>query len=114
MAKGLTVSVYRPADHGDCTNGGASSKVAQFTVTGIGVDGRKIDEIFEPTDKAPEAQIVPHPTVKDYFYLVPLELIESNKWVMFGGNLAYCSDSRIQKAFGGHALKIHDRVEEYR
>ena len=112
--KGLTVTVYRPADGHDCTNGGASSKVTQFTVTGLGVDGLPIDDIFEPSEKAPEAKIVPHPTIKGYFYLVPLELVESKKWVMFGGNIADCSDSRIQKAFGHRPLKIHDRVEEYR
>lgn len=112
--KGITVSVYRNASLGDCTNGGASSKVNRFTVTGYGVDGIKIDEIFEPCENAPEAKIVQHPTIKTHFYLVPLELVESNKWVMFGGNLAFCSDSRIIQAFGGGALKIHDRVEEYR
>ena len=74
MAKGLTISVYRNAQFGDCTNGGASSRVSEFTL----VDS-SIPEISEVSENAPEIRRIEHPTIKGYYYLMPAELIESRK-----------------------------------
>jgi hypothetical protein len=51
-------------------------------------------------------------------HLVPLELFESGKWAMFGGNYAGTSDGRwseMGRTIFGHdyldIVQIHDRVE---
>ena len=104
--KGIIISVYRDARGGDCTNGGQSSQVKQFTLIGNG-----IAEIFEANETAPAIRIVNHPTVKGYQFLVPQTLIDSGKWTMMGGNFGWSSDSRIGRVFGGRPMPIHDRVE---
>lgn len=105
---GLRVSVYR-SSLGDCTNGGVSSKYDNLTV--VNADGP-----FDPSEDAPAAKLVvgPYDTIR----LVPVDLLETNAWVMFGGNLASTSDSRFGEAIeklGGDrfaaAVKIFDRVE---
>lgn len=105
---GLRVNVYRSAGQ-DCTNNGVSSRYDTLTV--VNADGP-----FDPSDDAPAAILTvgPFGTIR----LEPVELYESNQWVMFGGNLASTSDSRFGEAIeklGGDrfaaAVNIHDRVE---
>lgn len=44
---------------------------------------------------------------KDYFSFKPKS---ETRWVMFGGNFAYTSDSRFGK-FSDYPVPIHDRIE---
>jgi len=108
---GMIVHVYRDS-FADCTNGGVSSQYDGLCV--VNVDGP-----FDPCDKYPAAKLVDDaPMGRPYPKIVPLDLLESNKWVMFGGNLANASDSRwriaVEKSGGGPAgaLPIFDRVEQ--
>lgn len=108
---GLNVSVYR-SPLGDGTNGGESSRYQQFCL--INVEGP-----CKPNDDTPAAELV----VKDFggsigktLRIVPVS--KQGKWVMFGGNFAFTSDSRfseacdkLMKGAGGFAVKIFDRVE---
>jgi len=105
---GLSVSIYRDGSGYDCTNGGASSKFDKGIVTGykIGEDS----QIFPPSDDCPEYVIL-----RDFvnggqerIRAVPVELVESGKWTMFGGNFLYTCDSRFPS---DQPIKIHDRVE---
>jgi len=108
---GLLVEVFRWS-LGDCTNGGVSSKHNKLCL--INVDGP-----FEPSDDAPAARIICHPTVKEHCYIVPETLLRGGPAFMAGGNFAYTSDSRFHEAVyrltgtkGSFAVSIHDRVEE--
>lgn len=105
---GLILSVYRPADFGecDCTNGGISASHDRLTVTNV--DG--------PFDPSPDAPAV-------YLEKGPLGAIRlksptnDGRWTMFGGNYAGTSDSRfndaVERLIGYRAgvVPIHDRVE---
>ena len=108
---GMIVHVYRDS-FADCTNGGVSSQYDGLCV--VNVDGP-----FDPCDKYPAAKLVDDaPMGRPYPKIVPLDLLESNKWVMFGGNIAHTGDSRFKQAvekWGGGpagALPIFDRVEQ--
>jgi len=108
---GMIVHVYKDS-FADCTNGGVSSKSNGLCV--VNVEGP-----FNPSDEYPAAKLVDDaPMGRPYPKIVPLELLEQNKWVMFGGNLANASDSRwriaVEKSGGGPAgaLPIFDRVEQ--
>jgi len=105
---GIRVTVYR-SPYGDSSNGGPSSRVAEFTV--VNCDGP-----FEPDAKSPAAvlQVGPNNSIR----LVPQSVLDSKKWYMFSGNYAGASDSRftraIEKLLGQSfygAVAIHDRVE---
>jgi len=104
--KGLMVEIYRDSKLGDCTNGGVSSKCNGGVITG---DRVKCD-VFSPDDNNPEYVIMEKHVNGLYLYAVPKELVGSGKWVMFGGNFLYTSDSRFPS---GQPIAIHDRVEEY-
>jgi len=105
---GLIVNVYRLASGSDCTNGGVSSKCDELTV--VNIDGP-----FEPTETRPAVKLVKGPmnTVR----IVPVNLLESGVWVMFGGNIASTSDSRFNAAindligYSSFSVGIFDRVE---
>ena len=106
---GLTISIYRTAHLGDCTNGGVSATADEALVIGDGIDG------ISEAHGRPVLRLVKHGTMK-IAYLVPVGL--ENKWTMFGGNFGFCSDSRFRQAVGkicGYqfhgAVPIHDRVE---
>lgn len=108
---GQLVQVYR-SHLGDATNGGESSRADGFCLTNV-------EGPFEPNDRYPAAQLV----LKDFggnigktLRVVPAA--KAGKWVMFGGNFAFTSDSRFSEACdslipgsGGFAVKIFDRVE---
>jgi hypothetical protein len=109
---GLHVDIYKNP-LGDCTNNGISSRVKGFTITNV-------EGPFEPCKDYPAAIIRDDkPLGRPYPKIVPTELHNSKKWVMFGGNIANSSDTRfceaVREADGGPfaALPIFDRVEEY-
>lgn len=109
---GLIVSIYTDKDGYDCTNNGISKYAKGFTL--VDVDGP-----FEPNVDYPAATL----RVKEplsgckCLYVTPVE--NEGEWTMFGGNLAYTSDSRFTRRCEellGHyffgAVKIFDRVEK--
>jgi hypothetical protein len=106
---GLLINVYRPADGHDCTMNGLSSRFATLTL--VNAEGP-----FEATPERPAVVLQSH--VPGCLRLVPLELLEQNRWAQFGGNYAACSDSRFRELAealsGGKfygAVAVHDRVE---
>ena len=108
--KGLTVEVFRGFYRGkvsDSTNGGISSRIDTFTLTGTNpVNGRTVTGPNEPSADFPELVLAPGPLKS--VRAVPRDLLESGKWVMFGGNFCYTSDSRFPS---DQPIKIFDRVE---
>lgn len=49
-----------------------------------------------------------------HYYFVPKALIDTGKWVMYGGTIVDSSDSRYAEALGettGRPIPLHDRVE---
>lgn len=108
---GLNVNVFRRAGT-DCSANGLSARFDSVCV--MNVEGP-----FEPTEDCPGVMLIEGPSCggKGNPILVPVELIDSGKWYMFGGNFGHTSDSRFGKAveemvpgFTG-AVKFHDRVE---
>ena len=101
----------------DCTNNGVSGNpnVKGFTV--VNAEGP-----FDPSDDYPAASLETGPYGN--LRLVPTDLKEAGKWVMFGGNYASTSDSRwadsiakIRKvdrgvAYDMTAVAVFDRVED--
>ena len=109
---GMIVYVYRDAHLADdCSNNGVSARFTRLCV--VNVDGP-----FEPKDDMPAVKLVEGP-FRGTFHLKPVDLIDSGKVVMFGGNYAATSDSRFGKAistitgqnFSNGIAPIHDRVE---
>jgi len=104
---GLILSVYKD-DSSDCSNSGISSKHSRVCV--VNASGP-----FEPSDEYPAVVLTEGPF--NSVNLVPVELIGSGKWTMFGGNYAGTSDSRFSEAvekmcgYRHGMIKIHDRVE---
>ena len=108
---GLYVSVYRNAHHNqDFSRNGISNRFTQLCV--VNVDGP-----FEPNEHRPAVML--KVGAFGNVTLVPVDE-HVDRWVMFGGNYAACSDSRLSnkieemtgKSFYG-AIPIHDRVEDY-
>lgn len=107
---GLLISVYKNSEFGDCTNGGVSSKTNKLCV--VNVEGP-----FEPSEDAPAVKLLSGPY--DTARLVPVEILESEKHFMFGGNYGSTSDSRFNRAVSDvmgydmmiDIVKIFDRVE---
>ena len=128
---GLTVDVYRSARWEragfDGTNGGASSRCESFTVVGLSRDGAELEplprdcQVFTPTEATPAAVLVPGPFDGSPPKLVPLDVFESGRWYMCGGNLADTSDWRWRDVVSSFlpserplyvsAVEIHDRME---
>lgn len=112
---GLHIDVYR-SSHGDCTNGGISSKARSLVV--VNVDGP-----FSPSPDAPAAFLVRGLGPKGTVRIVPaisdgMKWVPSTDWTMMGGNYAGTSDGRFGRAVEellGHAfygaVAIHDRIE---
>lgn len=107
---GLAVSIMRDADGVQCTNG--FSKVFDRVLV-VNVNG--------PADRhdMPRAYLVPG-NLPDTCKLIPESdaLSDSPRWLMFGGNFAYSSDSRwheaVENLCGSRqsgAVPIHDRFE---
>jgi hypothetical protein len=100
--KGLLVNVYRD-NKGDCTMRGISSNHDLLLIVGKG-----IDEIFEETQEHPAVEFVP---AVDRGVRAHIKPFGEKRWVQFGGNFAYCSDSRIAALNNGNPIAIFDRIE---
>jgi hypothetical protein len=105
--KALPINVYRDTS-GDCTNGGISSRYDQLLLIGekgfIDIDENNIPENAVKL-------VVRNFGTKEYKNLEPVRLHDKNKTTyMYGGNIAYTSDSRFPSDY---PLKIHDRQETY-
>ena len=110
---GLTLSVYRSAEFGDCTNGGATATCKTITV--VNIDGPS-----KPTKDSPAFKLTKGPY--NSLRLVPVDDPREKKGAgpMMGGNYAATSDSRFGEAcrkllgtdFYG-AVAVHDRYETW-
>ncbi len=88
----------------------ATSRVDRFVLTGEGVD-----EVITPGNDAPELVLIPGNNqtgiYKGSWKAVPRELVDSGKWVMFGGRYI-TGDSRIVELVGPPGvIPVHDWVE---
>jgi hypothetical protein len=112
------VSVYRDADGSDCTADGASSRFEEFTIVEVMRDG-VLDtvprdwQVFTPTHRAPAARLVFRSMMGGLWHLEPVVAEDTQPWLMFGGNYAATTDSRLHEVVGHKvgALAIHDRKE---
>lgn len=113
MSKGLRLYIFQWA-LGNCSNRGISSRVAEVTLVDPLLQGPS-----EPSEDAPAVVIERGPY--NSLRVIPLDLKEKKKWVMFGGAFVATSDSRfgelLRKKFGPAAdmvaaVKLFDRVEE--
>ena len=100
----LSVNVLR-SDY-DATNGGISSDISLNLVVPC-VDGNITDEDLDDdyyTLLLPQAA-----TLEGY----PIRFKQDgdDRWLMFGGNFVYSSDSRFAETYGNSPLAIHDRYE---
>lgn len=133
---GLHLSVYRPADLGDCTRGGVSSRCDTLTLIGMIPEGEKIVrprrvlQVSPATEQAPAVAIrVKHhrwPSASTSAAIVPVTWDDEaqayagpGEWVMAGGNYADTPDARwrdiVRDASGcqwAGPLGIHDRIEK--
>lgn len=102
---------------GDCTNKGLSSTISSVTlhfkserISTIDAKGFSPTESVTVVDSLPDNDMI---VVEDQccgtrrLRAIPVSLLKSGKWTMFGGNFAWTSDSRGFE----HPVKIHDRVE---
>jgi len=109
----VNVYIYRNS-LGDCTNDGLSSKKDHLPL--VVLDSNETEE------SAISSLTADGKNPNEYLVLVRRELWGENRdyikpltekrWVMFGGNFAYSSDSRFSNFTGSHQpIQIHDRVE---
>jgi hypothetical protein len=103
--RGIIIDVFQNANGSDCTNNGASSRHKRFVLVHPDLDG-----VFAVSENLPAIRIVEHYSVKNVFYLKPDETVTTSHMPMFGGNFAWCCDSRV-RALMPSPLPIHDRVE---
>lgn len=104
---GLVCSVYRKSNKIDCSNRGNSSKTDLVVITGDGVDC----EVFEASGDSPHYIIIKDMCAGcERIRAIPKELVDSDRWTMFGGNFLYTSDSRFPS---NAPIAIHDRVEPW-
>lgn len=101
--KGLIVNVYRYPNT-DCTCNGLSSKNDSLILVGPEVEGPFVLQSGEDCLVYSKSKLGVRAT--------PASLIDSKKWVMFGGNFVYSSDDRFYRLNGGHPIKVYDRAEE--
>lgn len=94
---GLRVEIYRAAAGWDATNGGVSSVHSDMTIYPEAAVARADDDVLV--------------LVKHRYGLraVPYSLWHDRRWVMFGGNFCFTSDSRFPS---DQPIKVFDRVEE--
>ena len=109
--KGLTAYIYK-SDHGDCSNGGLSSKATRVTVI-PSPDFPDIPQIFEADEKSPAVAIVK----RNLFggkpaYLTAYPVDEDgnidSSCRMAGGCFISACDSRFPAEY---PVPLHDRRE---
>lgn len=105
---GMIADIFQPAGR-NCSNNGISARHTKVCV--VNVDGP-----FKPSVDAPAVKLMV--TRHGNAVLVPVELLDSGAWTMFGGTFVYTSDSRFRQAVAdiagyehGFAVALHDRVE---
>lgn len=130
---GLILSVLRPAESGDCTNGGITAQANRVTLVGT---AEATDVVFPIADSS--RCVEPNKTrpavaleIRKRFLgtgkvgsLVPVQwdaeverYVRAHSWSMAGGNYASTSDSRFGDlvetvlGFRAPALAVHDRIE---
>ncbi len=106
---GLLASIYQ-SPHGNSSNNGISARAQRVCI--VNIPGP-----FEPSEDAPAVQLVKRPRAGNVV-CIPVDLIDSGKWVMDGGALISTSDSRFHEAVAalsgydhGFPVALHDRVE---
>jgi hypothetical protein len=112
VLKGLTVTVYRAVDFPDCTNGGVTGRVSRAVLVDREGEPKTLPEIFEPGPDAPALVLMRDKVhLAGYIYAVPLDIVKSGKYPMFGGNFVHTSDSRLREAGCNGPVPVHDRLE---
>jgi predicted PolB exonuclease-like 3'-5' exonuclease len=115
----LHISVYRNAEIGDCTNGGISSKVNKLILVSKKVEFERLENFCNlyNYDINTCVTVEDRGLYKGYLNLIPVTLVDSGQWTMFGGNFGYTSDSRFKNFITNYQkdgpVAIHDRVENY-
>ena len=104
IARALPIDVYRTTGLGDCTNGGISSHYDTLLL--LCDDGHREVDLDNPPEnlvKIVERQL----WGETHLHIEPYAQPEHIGW-MYGGNIAYTSDSRFKSRY---PLRIHDRQE---
>jgi hypothetical protein len=92
----MTVTIYRP-DY-DCTNNGLSSQHDRITIVGAG---------YQPGSARADAPAFFLRELGGAINLYPADVGRPGEY-MFGGNFAFCSDSRFPNQY---PIPVHDRRE---
>lgn len=113
----ILVFVYRCADHGDCTNGGVTSKYTSFELFWDCESEDALRYCKENNINPEQALFLVKRKLwgEDYSYAEPLTK-KPGKWYMMGGNFVYTCDSRLYKMDGkmcASPIPVFDRYEEY-
>lgn len=113
--KKVAVYPYRCANSDDCSCNGVTARNNRMWLF---VDCTEEEAIkwCEENHADPKEQLIvirrEFPVGKESDYAVPL-VYPKGKWIMFGGNFVYTSDSRFSEYCGDRPLPVHDRIEEY-
>lgn len=101
------VQIYRNC-MGDCTNGGVSSN---FNTALLFRDEISADAAAKMgAGRVAILRLETKPTIGSEPYLRAVPMGE-RRWVMFGGNFIWSSDSRFRQEVSERPLPIHDRIE---
>lgn len=110
--KGMIVSIYRNADGSDCSNGGISGRYTRALAIGDGLPA-----IFEASPDMPVVVLM-RGNLRGTAKVVPLSVVKSGAWSMFGGAFIVGGDSRWNEAVNricgseqSGVVPLHDRVE---
>lgn len=120
--RGLRMSVLRPADHGDCTRDGVTSRYTSVVLLDEQMEG-----YIDPEPGAGNVMVVDRRFNllgggKEYPVARPAEF-KDGKWVAlgdsvgwwgFGGNYLETCDSRFREAGFDGPIPVHDRCEPWR
>lgn len=110
---GLTCSVFRDADLGDCTNRGLTSRVNRVCLMRDPAETSpaipQVEGPFPPRDDSPAVYLKRGP-YGDLKAVPATPTPEGCTPWMFGGNFIYTSDSRFPAR---HPIPVHDRTETW-
>jgi hypothetical protein len=101
----LPVNVLR-SDLGDCSNGGVSAPYGAKLVVPCSEGFLSEEDVAERGYVVLELMPPAYPSCPNR-----LKPRGESRWVMFGGNFVYSSDSRWSREYGAYPLPVHDRVE---
>ena len=100
----LPVDVYNSGY--DCTNGGVTATHANKLVVPC-----QSGHITEQEVEARGYIVLELQPAKVQGYPGSFKPRGDERWLMFGGNFVYTSDSRFSETYGPHPIKVHDRYE---